>query len=90
MQSPQLSQAAVSAGKQGLARAVASAPRRSGRFASGFEVVPATVQAGRRNEPRAGALVRNAVPYAAYVHKSKVAKNFMASLVPHINSVSGR
>lgn len=82
-----MSRAVVAAAEQGLARARNAAPRRTGAFTAGFEVVPATVPGGRQNRPRAGALIINEVPYAAYVRKSKAAKSFMSQIVPHVTAV---
>ena len=87
VRSQPIGNAVVAAAEIGLAHAQSSAPRRTGAFASSMEVIPAVVVGGRGNQPRAGAIIRNAVPYAAYVRKSKHAKSFMSSIVPHVNAV---
>lgn len=90
MNSSQMSRVSVQAGQEGLARARATAPRKSGAFASGFEVVAKTVPGGRHDEPRSGAVIQNTAPHAGYVRRSASAQNFMASLAAHVNAVSGR
>lgn len=87
VQSTPIQRAVVAAAELGLARAQQGAPRRSGAFAAGFEVVPATVPGGRTSDPRAAAIIRNRVPYAGYVRKSKARKAFMASIAPHVTAV---
>lgn len=65
---PQMSAAMVAVAEQAMAFAVAEAPRgRTGRYASSFQVLPITVQAGRPPGPRAGAMLVNTVGYAAAV-----------------------
>ena len=68
---PKVQQASMRKAQMGLAVAKATAPQKTGKFASGFEVQPATVQGGRKNEDRAGAIIVNKTPYAAYVHKKQ-------------------
>lgn len=75
-------QASVEAAERGKAYAEAMAPRDSGTFARSFRVRPETVNAGRSNEPRAGAVLENTAPYARYV-RSK-GDSFMYNLVPII------
>ncbi|MGQ3385292.1 hypothetical protein [Glutamicibacter sp. TV12E] len=62
-------QASMRKAQMGLATAKATAPRKTSRFAAGFQVQPATVQGGRRNENRAGAVIVNKVEYSAFVHR---------------------
>lgn len=75
----ELTKAAVKKANMGLAVAKATAPRGTGKFASGFKVVPAKVKAGRQNKERSGAVIMNSEKYAPYVHKSRQ-ENFMKNL----------
>ena len=75
----EIQKAGVKKAQMGLAVAKATAPRGTGRFAAGFSVKPAKVQAGRQNKERAGAIIQNNTKYAAYVHR-KSESNFMKNL----------
>lgn len=75
----EVQKAAIKKANMGLAVARATAPKNTRRFASGFQVKPAKVQGGRRNEDRAGAVLVNTAPYSAYVHKTRQ-DNFMKEL----------
>lgn len=75
----EVQQAALKKANMGLAIAKATAPKGTGKFAAGFKVKPATVKAGRQDRPRAGAVIENTTPYAAYVHRKRE-ENFMKNL----------
>jgi len=75
----EIQKASIKKANMGLAVAKATAPRGSGKFASGFTVKPAKVPGGRQNKERAGAVIQNSTPYAAYVHKKRE-ENFMKNL----------
>ena len=75
----EVQKAAVKKATMGLAVARATAPKGTGKFASGFQVRPATVQGGRLNEDRAGAVIINTAPYSPFVHKRRE-QNFMKNL----------
>lgn len=75
----EIQKATLKKANMGLAVAKATAPKGTGRFAAGFSVKPAKVEGGRNNSERSGAVVFNATPYAAYVHKKRE-ENFMKNL----------
>lgn len=65
--SAEVGRAMEAAAEVGKADAIRRAPRRTGRYAASFEVQPAEVVGGRRNERRAGAILRNTTDYALAV-----------------------
>lgn len=87
LNSTELTKAAVKKANMGLAVAKATAPRKTGKFASGFQVKPAKVKAGRQNKERSGAVIVNSEKYAPYVHKTRQ-ENFIKHLSKRMDGKS--
>lgn len=65
--SPQMGAAMVALAKDAVNQMSPSLPRATGDYIRGIQVVPAVVRAGRRNEPRAGAMIAATAPHSTGV-----------------------